>query len=117
MGHTWVDVLIRNPAGEQSEEAKALVDTGATVTVIPKAMADRLGIKPLTEVEVQTGGGKIKLNKSLASIQIKGKEEVTPVLISEVIDKVLIGVVLLESLGFSVDPATCTLKETTLLLY
>lgn len=117
MGYTRVDVLIRNAAGGQPEEAKALVDTGVAVTVIPKAMADRLGIKPVAQVDVETGGGRIKLNKGLASSRIKGKEEVTPVLISEVIDKVLIGVVLLESLGFTVDPATCTLKETTLLLY
>jgi len=33
------------------------------------------------------------------------------------IDKVLLGVVVLESFGFDVDPATGTLKERPLLLY
>jgi len=34
-----------------------------------------------------------------------------------VIDEVLLGVVVLESLGFEVDPATGLLKERPLLLY
>jgi len=37
--------------------------------------------------------------------------------ISDIIDKVLIGVVVLESFGFEVDSATGKLKERPLLLY
>ena len=95
----------------------ASVDTGATLTVLPKELADRLGIKTSTEVEVESGGGKIKLKKGEAWIKIRDKEDVSPVLVSEIIDKVLIGVVILESLGFGIDPVKGTLKETPLLLY
>ncbi len=117
MGHTWADVIISDLEKKHSEKVRALVDTGATITVLPKVLADKLGIKPSSEVDVETGGGIIKLKKGSAVIEIKGKKETTPVLISEIIDKVLIGVVLLESLGFTIDPTTGALKETALLLY
>ena len=117
MGHSWVDAEISDLERRQSEKVKALVDTGATLTVLPKALADKIGIKALAEREVESGGGIIKLKEGEARIIIKGKEDVTRVLISDIIDKVLIGVLVLESLGFSVDPKTGTLKETPLLLY
>ncbi|MBI2653174.1 clan AA aspartic protease [Candidatus Woesearchaeota archaeon] len=116
MGHSWVDAEISDLERKHSEKVKALVDTGATLTVLPKALADKIGIKALAEREVESGGI-IKLKEGEARIIIKGKEDVTRVLISDIIDKVLIGVVVLESLGFSVDPKTGTLKETPLLLY
>ena len=117
MGHAWIEVEISDFEKKHSEKAKALVDTGATLTVLPKELADKLEIKASSESEVESGGGIIKLKRGEAWIKIKGKEEITPVLISEIIDKVLLGVVILESLGFSVDPATGTLKSTPLLLY
>lgn len=117
MGHSSIEVSISDLERKHSEKVKALVDTGATLSVLPKELADKLGITPVTQTEVETGGGKIKLKQGEARIQIKDKEGVTPVLISEIIDKVLIGVVILESLGFTIDPQTGALKETSLLLY
>ena len=117
MGHSWLEVTISDLEKKHSKKVKALVDTGATLSVLPKELADELGIKPETEAEVEAAGGKLRLKRGVAKIEIKGKEEITPVLISEIIDKVLIGVIILESLGFSVDPKTGTLKEASLLLY
>ncbi|MEM2989594.1 MAG: hypothetical protein QXQ02_00240 [Halobacteria archaeon] len=48
---------------------------------------------------------------SAARIEINGKEAVQEVLISEFINKVLIGVVTLETLALSIDPLTGKLKE------
>ncbi len=117
MGHTWVEIEISGLEKKQVERVKALVDTGATLTVLPKELADRLGIKPTAESEVQTGAGRIKLKRGAALIKIKDKEGILMVLISDIIDKVLLGVVALESLGFEVDPTTETLKPAPLLLY
>jgi len=55
--------------------------------------------------------GIIKVKRGTAWIKLKGKEGPFNVWISDIIDKVLIGVVVLESFGFEVDPATGTLKE------
>jgi predicted aspartyl protease len=46
-----------------------------------------------------------------------GKKEIIPVLISDIIDKVLIGVTTLEILELEIDPATGALRERALLLY
>ena len=117
MGHTTVDIEISDLEKKHSKVVKALVDTGASLTTLPKSLADELGIKPLTEEGVKTGGGIIKISRGRAWINLKGKEEVFPVWISDVIDKVLLGVVVLESLGFEVDPTTEKLKPAPLLLY
>jgi len=55
--------------------------------------------------------------KGRAVIRIKNKEELQPVWISEIIDKVLIGSVTLETLGLRVNPLTGKIEETPLLLY
>jgi predicted aspartyl protease len=66
---------------------------------------------------VETGAGKIKLDRSRAWLELEGKSEIIPVLISDTIDKVLIGVTTLEILGLQVDPIEGKLKEWTLLMY
>ena len=57
------------------------------------------------------------MDRSRAYIEIMGKADVLPVLISDIIDKVLIGVTTLELLELEVDPITGRLRERTLLLY
>ena len=84
---------------------------------MPKKLAEELGIQPKTEEEVITGARVIKVKRGEAWIKLKGKEGPFNVWISDIIDKVLLGVVVLESLGFDVDPTTGTLKERPLLLY
>ncbi len=47
---------------------------------------------------------------------VDGKSTVTPLLISKTLDKMLVGVITLEALGLSVDPAKITLKATETLI-
>jgi aspartyl protease family protein len=117
MGHSWVEVEISDLERKKSTAVKALVDTGASLTVLPEKLADELGIEPISEERVSTGAGELKVKRGRAWIKLKGKEDAFPLWISDCIDKVLLGVVVLESFGFDVDPATGTLKERPLLLY
>lgn len=117
MGHSWVDIQISDLERKRSRKVKALVDTGATLTTLPKKLADELGIKPTSEEKVSTGAGIINITRGEAWIKVNGKEGPFSVWISDFVDKVLLGVVVLESLGFKVDPTTGTLEEKTLLLY
>ena len=98
-------------------EARALVDTGATLTVIPRSVAEQLGLKITGKSRVETGAGIIEVERSRAYIEIMGKSEIVPVLISDIIDKILIGVTTLEVLELEVDPLTGKLRERALLLY
>jgi aspartyl protease family protein len=117
MGHSWVDIEISDLERKHSKKVQALVGTGASLTTLPKKLADELGIKPTTQERVSTGAGLIKVSRGQAWIKVNGKEGPFSIWISEIIDKVLLGVVVLESLGFKVDPTTGTLEEKSLLLY
>ena len=98
-------------------EARALVDTGATLTVVPRSLASQLGLRITGRSRVETGAGVIEVERSRAYVEVMGKSEVVPVLVSDIIDKILIGVTTLEVLELEVDPLTGKLRERTLLLY
>lgn len=117
MGHSWVEIEVSDLERKKSAKVKALVDTGASLIVLPDKLANELGIEAISEETVSTGAGVIKVKRGRAWIKLKGKEDAFPVWISDFIDKVLLGVVVLESFGFDVDPTTGTLKERPLLLY
>ena len=117
MGHLWIEIEISDLERKNSEKVKALVDTGATLTVIPKQLAENLNIKAPEEADEEPQAGRIKLQRGIARVKLKGKEDIASILISDLIDKVLIGVVILDSLGFVIDPTTGTLKSVPLLLY
>ena len=84
---------------------------------VTKKYRQQLGIKPISEEKVTTGAGEVKIKRGRAWIKLKGKDSPFDVWISDVIDKVLLGVVVLLTLGFEVDPVSETLKERPLLLY
>lgn len=117
MGHVWIDVEIFDQGKVKSKKVKGLVDTGATLTTLPESLAAELSITPVSEDKIQTASGILTIKKGRAVIRIENKEELQPVRISEIIDKVLIGSVTLETLGLRVNPITGRIEETQLLLY
>lgn len=116
MGHVWVDVKLLNPLTGDGVESKALVDTGATFTVIPRDVCNRLNLKVLGRKRVETAMGLTELDESFAVLEVGGKRGLTPILISEDLKDILIGVLSLEALGLTVDPTTGELKEARILL-
>lgn len=117
MGHSWVDIEVSDLERKRSRKIKALVDTGASLMTLPKNLADELGIKETSHERVSTGAGIIEISRGEAWIKVNGKEGPFSVWISDIIEKVLLGVIVLESFGFTVDPATGKLEERPLLLY
>ncbi|MEM1730851.1 MAG: aspartyl protease family protein [Ignisphaera sp.] len=117
MGHIVVRVRVGPPSRERLVEVEGLVDTGATLTVIPRKVSNEIGLEIVGKTVVETGAGRLELDRSRAWIEIEGRGDVIPVLVSDVIDKLLIGATTLEILGLQVDPITGKLKEWTLLLY
>jgi clan AA aspartic protease len=115
--HIWVDVRIGSEDCSKITEVRALVDTGTTLTIILRSLAIDLGLRVTGKSRVKTGVGVIELDRSRAYIEIMGRGDIIPVLISDIIDKVLIGVTTLEILELEVDPITRRLRERTLLLY
>ncbi len=117
MGHVWVDARFCNLDRSRCIDARALIDTGATLSVIPKHLADEIKLKPSRIDKVQTAAGFVEIMRAPAIIVIQGRETVTEVWVSDIIDKPLIGTTTLELLGFEVDPRTGKLREAPLLLY
>jgi len=113
MGHVNVELRLANPVNPTGTtmEATALVDTGATFTTIPRKISDKLGLRVTGKRKVRTATQIVTLEQSFASVEINGNLTVTPVLISETLDKILVGVITLEALGLTVDPTTGQLKE------
>lgn len=117
LGHIWIKAKIGDQQKKRTVEVDAIVDTGATLTVIPEKLAKELSLQITGRTEVETGTGKIELPRSRIWIEIEKSSDIVPVLISNIIDKVLIGVTTLEILGLAVDPITGKLKKWTILLY
>lgn len=118
MGRVTTQVTISNPAeADLQSTVEALVDTGATFTVVPRALAESLQL-PITGTRlVRTATGDVQLDRGRALIQIDGQSEINPVLISDTLDKLLIGVITLETLSITVDPTRGELREADTLLY
>jgi len=72
----------------------------------------------LSHVEVSVALSNPEAGKGCTlHVEIAGKTATVSVAISDVIDRVLIGVTTLETLGLIVDPLTSQLKESSYLLY
>ena len=117
MGHIWVEAKICSLDGSRCRTVRALVDTGATLSVVPRRLANELGLQPYRVDKVQTGAGTVEVERAAAVVEVEGRKTITEVWISDIIDKPLIGVTTLELLGLQVDPSTGKLREAPLLLY
>jgi aspartyl protease family protein len=74
MRHIWVDVRIGSEDCSKITEVRALVDTGATLTIIPRSLAIDLGVRVTGKSRVETGVGVIELDRSRAYIEVMGRE-------------------------------------------
>ncbi|MBI2912902.1 MAG: clan AA aspartic protease [Chloroflexi bacterium] len=112
MGHVLVNVTVSNPTDSSlSSEVEAMVDTGATFTVVPESLAAQLRLPVTGRRTVRTATGPLTLDMARALIQMNGEREINRVLISDTVDKVLIGVITLQTFSLTVDPTSGELTE------
>jgi aspartyl protease family protein len=113
MGHMRVTLRLSNPDRPELSESlsDALVDTGATFTTIPRAVSERLALRRVRQRQIRTAAGPQTLDESYALFEYDGNRTVTPVLLTDALDFVLVGVITLEALSLTVDPTTGELRE------
>ncbi len=109
-GATYVDIEVSSVDRTRSEHLKALVDTGSEVTKIPPAVMAQLGLRPLRlgrfrtadnrQIERPVYDAKVTLNGETTNTDIVAMEG-TPVL----------GLLVLEALGYKVNPVTRQLER------
>jgi len=92
-------------SADKAVTVRMLVDTGATFSLIPEALARTVGIKRLRRpVTVALADGRrVKLDPGTAIFRIGGREAPATILVGDVAEPVL-GVETLEALGLTVDP-------------
>lgn len=90
--------------GEHSVEIEALVDTGATYTVLPTGVLKRLGIEPARQHTFELADGQhLVMDVGSARVTINGASHVTPVAFGADGADALLGAVTLQELALAVD--------------
>ena len=103
MGLFHVKGHLTGPTG-RVEDVELLVDTGATLSVIPRSLADRLELKANRSQRVVIAGGQRDVwPVAEARLSLNGAEITTPCFIAPD-GPALLGAVALESLFLAVDP-------------
>ena len=103
MGLFRVTGRLTGPKG-RSEDVELLVDTGATLLVVPRALAERLELVARRSQPVLIAGGqRVEWPVAEVSLSLDGSSVTTPCFIAPD-GPALLGAVALESLFLAVDP-------------
>jgi len=110
MGHVYQRVEL---AAVHEEELTILVDTGATYSLIPPSLADRLGVSrlPRKQTIILADGRRIEAEVGTVMVRIGDRSAASTVVITDC-DEPLLGVEALEGLGLAVDLTTGSLRPT-----
>lgn len=115
MGIIFMLGKVEGPAGK--EEVRFLIDSGATYSLIPRAVWNKIGLKAKRTMEFTLADGTtIKRGVSECYIMLPQGEGHTPVILGEGSDEALLGVVTLEILGLVLNPFNRTLQPMKMLL-
>lgn len=115
MGVFNVRVTVFNLREEQrSREIEMVVDSGATYPVIPRGLAEELGITSAgRRTFTLADGSQITRDLARAGLAHEGRTTACMVVLGEGSDVPLLGAHALEGLGFEVDPVAKTLRPAT----
>ena len=118
MGITKAVLTVKNLKDAKKQlKGEFLVDSGAFYTVLPKRWVEKLGVKPSFEQEFSLAdGSRVKRKIGHAMIEFEGRETPSPVVLGEIKDAALMGVLTLESLGLVLNPFDRTLRPAHLML-
>ena len=117
MGLTHVEVEISNPAEPRREErVEVLVDTGATLSVIPRSTLEKIGVRPIGTNNFKAFGGVITRETGAILIRYDSSVASVTAVFGEESDPSVMGVTALESLGYRVDPVAGKLVRSEMLL-
>jgi clan AA aspartic protease len=106
LGHIYIEATVR-PAAHSSKSwtGRFLVDTGATDTFLPASVLGKLGIKPAgRRIYELADGTEEELSIGIGAVEILGKIAGGTLVFAGDDQEPLLGVTILESTGFYIDP-------------
>ena len=117
MGLIRVPVSLRTLEGNgESYSADFLVDTGSTDTLVPASELRRLGVRVIDRRRYELADGGVREYEiGLARVELLDEMTAGRIVFGPDDAEPLLGMVMLESLGFTIDPVTQTLKRLPLL--
>jgi len=106
MGEFNVKVKLASLAApERTEEISLLVDTGATLSWIPRVVLERLGVTPYSRLPFTLADGRtLERDTTAVLMTIDGRKASVPVAFGEPGEEAVLGATSREVLGFLVDP-------------
>ena len=105
MGTFNITLAVGDPQGESYASVEALVDTGATYTMLPASMLQNLGVVPRDRAEFELADGNVaEMDIGRTWVRINGRSEIVPIIFGEEGTPALLGAVTLEIFRLGVDP-------------
>ncbi len=102
---------------QKSRVLEFIVDTGATLSVIPQEVAEQLGVQPEEKRIFQlANGAHVARDVGSVGFAYGGHRTVGSVVIGQRGDLPLLGAVVLESWGYEADPVHKTLRPSQMYL-
>lgn len=107
MGTFSVEIELGDEAGKRFESVSALVDTGATYTVVPRRLLETLGVEARESAPFRLADGRsIEQDVGQTWLRVDGKSVITLVVFGEDEDQTLLGAYALEGLLLAPDPVS-----------
>lgn len=96
---------------DRSAEVDAVIDTGATMLVLPQKLVQQLGLKKIREATVRYANGQTESKGvyGVVTVEIQGRTGNFDVLAEAEGTQPLVGQIVLEALDLVVDPRSRTL--------
>ncbi len=103
-------------APDRAAEVSLLVDTGATLSWIPREILEKLGVVPYSRLPFSLADGR-RLEREITAVllMIDGRKAPVEVAFGEPGEEAVLGATALEGLGFMVDPVAKKLVPRDLL--
>ena len=120
MGLIYVNVNIglpgrTAPAG-LGEDVRVLVDTGATLSVFPSDLLDRMGVQRIGQRRFRGFGATVTRDVGNVNLTYDGVIAGVTVVFGDEGDPAVMGVTALESLGYHIDPVAEELHRVDILI-
>ena len=105
MGVFYSELTLENEAGDHSLEIEAMVDTGASFTIIPSILLHSIGIRPHRSVTMSLADGSpVEYQLGRAWITLRGEKEIALVAFGNDNAQPLLGAHTLETFALAADP-------------